>query len=169
MKNLLISAGSGSTHGGYDLIHRCDLRILPLLSFILGIGLASAAGAADWNGCYGGVSLGIGRGSDTVTDQPYRDGPYAGSGFGWNQAYQQVKTHGSGATAGVTLGCDRSIGQAGDGTVVLGAAADYQRLNIGGDGHFSGPAAIPRPGSTCGMRPPCAPGSAMRRMTGCSM
>lgn len=94
--------------------------------------------ATDWNGCHGSIFLGAGRASSQSTDLPYQDGPYAVHGVGWNSAYESVKSHGSGAAAGLSLGCDREIGEVGAGKLILGGAIDHQWMNAKGQKRFSG-------------------------------
>ncbi len=98
----------------------------------------SHAFAADWTGCYVGVNLGMARASATATDLPFQEGPYAGSGLGWNTAYDSVKAKGSQVSGGLVLGCDQQVATLGTGAVVLGGVLDGSVLNADGKASFSG-------------------------------
>ncbi|MDT1064398.1 outer membrane beta-barrel protein [Paracoccus sp. CPCC 101403] len=124
----------------------CPLSARPILRNFICTALGATAflacllpaAAADWSGCYGGVSLGVARAKSDITDKPFREGPFAGAGVGWNGAPHTVSADGTSAALGGTLGCDRQFQNGGDGAFILGAAMDLSALNAGGDVSFPG-------------------------------
>lgn len=95
-----------------------------------------SAPAASWSGCYVGANVGYARADSDVTDAPFRDGPYGGSGFSWNAAgapYDTFGTDDAGIAGGVEAGCDRQFDLGGN-AFVLGGVIDFSLTNLGGTG-----------------------------------
>ncbi|MDQ0323458.1 opacity protein-like surface antigen [Pararhizobium capsulatum DSM 1112] len=93
-----------------------------------------AATSPTWSGCYLGVNTGYGRADADTTDMPFGEGPFAGSGSGWNDpAYETIGMAGNGLTGGVETGCDQQFDLS-DKTFVVGGVLDFSLMNLGATG-----------------------------------
>lgn len=102
------------------------------LSLFAAPAFATEPGGQSWNGCYVGANAGYARAGADATDSPFRDGPFAGSGFSWNGGageYETIKSHDGGLTGGVEAGCDRQIDLGGT-PLVIGGVVDFSAMNL---------------------------------------
>ena len=90
--------------------------------------------ASSWSGCYVGANTGFARADVDAVDTPFRQGPFAGAGFAWNDPpFERIGTDESGFTGGVEAGCDRQLDLGGK-AIVLGGVIDFSLMNLAATG-----------------------------------
>lgn len=124
-------------------MHKLSITAIgTIAAVVVGTGATAAAdlqqGTAtrSWTGCYVGANAGYARADVDALDAPFRDGPYAGSGFSWNTAgapYETIGTDDAGISAGVEAGCDYQLDHGGT-AFVVGGVADFSLMNLGTTG-----------------------------------
>lgn len=91
---------------------------------------ASPVEAGGWTGCYLGAHVGYAHGDASVTDLPFTQGAFGGSGFSWNDPpFNTIGAGDSGVAGGGEAGCDYQFSSPGA-ALVVGIVADIGGLDL---------------------------------------